>query len=86
MVAPVKHTTDEIVSKCFAIAREVAGLPTHNVWVDFDEEADVLYVSFRKPQRATKTVEIDEDILVRKDGRKVVGVTILNASLHRGAK
>jgi uncharacterized protein YuzE len=42
-----------------------------------------MYMSFRKPQRATETVEVDEDILVRKDGRKIVGVTIVNASTHQ---
>jgi uncharacterized protein YuzE len=45
-----------------------------------DREADVLYMSFRKPQGATKTIEPDEDTLVRKDGRTIVGLTILNAS------
>ncbi|MBI5971024.1 MAG: DUF2283 domain-containing protein [Deltaproteobacteria bacterium] len=49
------------------------------MWVDYDKEADVLYLSFRKPQRAKKTVETD-DILIRKDGKKIVGITILNAS------
>ena len=47
------------------------------------KEADVLYISFRRPQHATKTVEIDEDILVRKDGADIVGLTILNASTKR---
>ncbi|MBN1866703.1 DUF2283 domain-containing protein [Candidatus Sumerlaeota bacterium] len=65
------------------MARDVLQLPVRNVWIDYDKEADVMYVSFRKPQRATKTVEVDEDILVRKDRRTVVGVTILNASSHR---
>ena len=50
------------------------------MWVDYDKEADVLYVSFRRPQRARKTVEFDDDILLRTDGRKIVGITILNAS------
>jgi uncharacterized protein YuzE len=50
------------------------------VWFDYDKEADVLYMSFRKPQRATETVELEDDILVRKDGREIVGLTILNAS------
>lgn len=49
-------------------------------WLDYDEEADVLYMSFRRPQRATKTVELGDDILVRKNGRTIVGVTMLNAS------
>ena len=28
-------------------------LPSKQVWFDFDEEADVLYVSFERPQGAT---------------------------------
>ncbi|MBI5789173.1 MAG: DUF2283 domain-containing protein [Candidatus Schekmanbacteria bacterium] len=50
------------------------------MWVDYDREADVLYLSFRKPQRATKTIETDDDILIRKDNNKIVGITVLNAS------
>ncbi|HNS18946.1 MAG TPA: DUF2283 domain-containing protein [Sedimentisphaerales bacterium] len=55
-------------------------LPAQHMWLDYDKEADVLYVSFRKPQRATETVELDDDILVRKDGAEIVGLTITNAS------
>ena len=58
-------------------------LPTQHVWLDYDEEADVLYISFRKPQRATRTIEINDDILVRKDRARIVGLTILNASSRR---
>lgn len=25
-------------------------MPSKKVWIDYDEEADVLYISFRKPQ------------------------------------
>lgn len=49
------------------------------MWIDCDRDADVLYLSFRKPQRATKTIETDKDVLVGKGGNKIVGVTILNA-------
>ena len=55
-------------------------LSLEHVWIDYDKEADVLYLSFRKPQRATKTIETDDDILLRKDGNKIVGITILNAT------
>ena len=55
-------------------------IPFQHIWVDYDEEADVLYLSFRKPQRAKKTVERDDDILIRTDGDKIVGITILDAS------
>ncbi len=54
--------------------------PLKHMRIDYDREADVLYLSFRKPQSATKTIETDDDILIRKDGNKIVGITILNAS------
>lgn len=62
------------------MAADMLHLPAKQVWVDYDQEADVLYMSFRKPQNATKTIEMDDDILVRKNGRTIVGLTILNAS------
>jgi uncharacterized protein YuzE len=55
-------------------------------WIDYDREADVLYMSFRKPQRATQTIELEDDLLLRKDGGKVVGLTILNASVRAAEK
>ena len=63
-----------------AIASDMVKLPTRHIWLDYDKEADVLYMSFRKPQRATKTIEANQDILIRKDGREIVGLTIMNAS------
>jgi uncharacterized protein YuzE len=65
------------------MASDMLRLPAQHVWVDYDQEADVLYMSFRKPQNATKTIEVDDDILLRKDGRTIVGLTILNASARR---
>ena len=70
----------DFAGRCVAVAVEMLKLPAQQMWLDYDKEADVLYVSLRKPQRATDTVELTEDILVRKDGDDVVGLTILNAS------
>ena len=78
-----KNTQEELASRCVALVHDVLQLPVQSVWIDYDKGADVLYMSFRRPQRATRTVEVSEDILVRKDGRRVVGVTIMNASAHR---
>ncbi len=72
--------TGDFAGRCVALAMEMLKLPARQMWLDYDKEADVLYVSFRKPQRATETVELDDDILVRKDGKDVVGLTIMNAS------
>ena len=57
-------------------------IPAKRYWVDFDEEADMLYINFRKPQRATDSIMRDDGIIVRKDGNTIVGLTILEAS-HR---
>lgn len=54
-------------------------LPQGHAWVDYDREVDVLYVSLKRPQRATDTVDHD-GILLRNGGKELVGVTVLNAS------
>jgi len=72
--------SEEMVNACIGLSTEIMKIPMKHMWVDYDREADVLYVSFRKPQRAKKTIELDEDILVRKDGKEIVGITIINAS------
>ena len=76
----VNTANKEIINSCLGLSSELAKLPVKHIWVDYDEDADVLYLSFRKPQRAKKTVERDDDILIRTDGDKIVGITILDAS------
>jgi len=49
----------------------------------YDEEADVLYLSFRRPQRATDSEVRDDGIIVRKRGKEIVGLTILDASTRK---
>jgi len=54
-------------------------LPSKQIWFDFDEEADVLHVSFERPQGATDSELTEEGVLMRYRGDQLVGVTILNA-------
>jgi uncharacterized protein YuzE len=54
-------------------------------WVDHDKEADVLYISFRRPQKATDTRMTAEGILLRSSGKELVGITILDASTRAHA-
>ena len=54
-------------------------LPSKQVWFDFDEEADVLYVSFERPQEATDSDMTEDGIVMRYRGDRLVGITILNA-------
>lgn len=82
MAAVTTKRTADFISNCVAVATDMLKLPAQHVWLDYDKEADVLYMSFRKPQQATTTLEMD-DILIRKDGKDIVGLTILNASSRR---
>lgn len=50
------------------------------LFIDYDKEADVLYISFGKPQKADDSVHGENDIIQRKKGKKIIGLTILNAS------
>lgn len=80
MATVAAKDTPDFVNNCVALATKILELPAQHVWLDYDKEADVLYMSFRKPQRATETTERDDGILIRKDGEEIVGLTILNAS------
>ena len=71
---------NEMIQRCLGLSSDLTKLPVKHIWVDYDKEADVLYLTFRKPQRAKKTVETDDDVLIRTDGDQIVGITILNAS------
>jgi len=53
--------------------------PSDHIWIDYDREADVLYISFERPQRATDSV-LKDNVLIRKRNGKIIGLTILNAS------
>ena len=83
MATVTQKATQAFIGKCVAMATDMLKLPTKHVWLDYDSEADVLYMSFRRPQRAKKTVEADDGILIRKDGSSIVGLTILNASTRQ---
>jgi uncharacterized protein YuzE len=50
------------------------------VWADYDKEADVLYIHFRKPGHADNTEMTDDDIIIRYEKGVIIGFTILNAS------
>ncbi|HPJ30584.1 MAG TPA: DUF2283 domain-containing protein [Methanothrix sp.] len=55
-----------------------------SIWVDYDEEADVLYVSFKKPSHADDSELTDDDVIIRREKGEVVGMTFLNASKRAG--
>jgi len=58
----------------------LAKLPTHRLWLDYDHEADVLYISLARPQKATTSKMSADGILLRYRNKKLVGVTVFEAS------
>ena len=72
-------TMDREIQTCLGLTSEIIKLSREHIWIDYDSEADVLYLSFRKPRRAKNTIEFADYILLRQDGNKLVGITILNA-------
>ena len=54
--------------------------PDHQFWCSYDQEADVLYVTFQRPPKVTDSELSDDDVVVRYSGDQVVGYDILHAS------
>ncbi|MBC7568279.1 MAG: DUF2283 domain-containing protein [Spirosoma sp.] len=51
-----------------------------NLWSSYNEEVDVLYLHFKKPNHADDSELTDDDTIIRYENGEVVGITILNAS------
>jgi len=54
----LQQTENDMIQTCLNLTANLIKLPVRNVWIDYDKEADVLYLSFRRPQRAKKTMEL----------------------------
>ena len=65
------NSVEEIIPQFVKINRQM--------WIDYDKEADVLYINFEKPQNADNSI-MEGNVIVHKRGNKIVGLTIINAS------
>jgi uncharacterized protein YuzE len=54
-------------------------IPQKNVWIHYDDEADVLYVNFERPSEANDSEITDDDVIIRYRDDEVIGMTILHA-------
>lgn len=72
-----------IIQEVFEATPRLLKFPAGKMWVDYDKEADVLYISFKRPQRATDSEMLENGILLRYRGREFVGITVLEASKRR---
>ncbi len=63
-----------------ALIQEVLSFPARQMWTEYDPEADVLYISFRKPQQANDSIMEEDGNIYHYHDDLLVGITILNAS------
>jgi len=69
-----------VVKELFEALPHIKKVGAKHLWFDFDEEADVLYISLDRPQRATDTDILEEGVFLRLRDKKIVGITITNIS------
>ena len=67
------------INKLMDMIPYITAMPFKKIWIDYDEEADVLYVNFKKPSHADDARLLDNDVIVRYEKGDIVGITILNA-------
>ena len=68
---------EAITEKILKIVPEILEMPSLSLWIDYDSEADVLYINFKKPAHADESV-LSDDIIFRYEGKTLVGITILS--------
>ena len=68
----------EIIADVLQSVPHLLNMPSNHIWIDYDREGDVLYVSFRKPQHADDS-EMKENIITHYSGDQVVGITVIGA-------
>ena len=58
---------DKTLKEVNELVSHLIKMPQTKMWVDYDKEADVLYVSFKRPQRATDSEMLENGIILRSD-------------------
>jgi len=58
MATTITQKTERFVKRCLTMADDMVKLSARQVWIDYDEEADMLYMSYRKPQATARSQEV----------------------------
>lgn len=75
-----KSMNPDVTDSIFRAVPALVDMPARRYSVDYDNEADVLYISFDRPQKVTDTRMADDGLLLRYRDEKLVGITVLEAS------
>lgn len=69
-----------VIDQYLKLIQAVTYSPQRYLWSSYDEQADVLYINFKKPSHATDSELTDDDVIIRYEGDIIVGLTVVNAS------
>ena len=77
----IKDVIDaNVLEALLKAAAHLARVGAPHLWIDYDAEADALYMNFQKPQRATESELLENGVILRYRGDKLVGLVIFDAS------
>ncbi len=68
------------IGEIVSLTPRLLSMPLNKMSFSYDEEADVLYVSFNEPSQADDTELTDDDVIIRYEKGEVIGITVLHAS------
>ncbi len=68
------------VKKALKLVPELLEVEHERIWTSYDKKGDVLYINFKKPSHADDSEMTEDDVIIRYENKKIVGITVLNAS------
>jgi uncharacterized protein YuzE len=71
---------EKSISHLLKAVSHLVKLPKTHMWMDYDTEADVLYVHFEEKPDSTHSEMRENGIIFDYRGGRLVGVTVLEAS------
>jgi len=57
-------------------AKVKANISIENLKIDYDSDADVLYIGFGEPSEANDSIEVQDGVVCRLKDSRLVGITI----------
>ena len=71
------------VKEIVNLTPKLLSIPFKRVWASYDEEADVLYLNFKRPGHADDSELTDDDVIIRYEKGEIIGITVLQASKRK---
>ncbi|MCS7366757.1 MAG: DUF2283 domain-containing protein [archaeon YNP-WB-062] len=65
---------------------EKVALSLKRINLEYDEEADVLYISFGEPREAKDSIEVEDGVIYRIADNEIVGITITDFKARIGGR